>query len=51
VRDIHRLAGMASSRTDADISQEFLAERADIDRTYLSLVERGLRQPTIWDAS
>jgi transcriptional regulator with XRE-family HTH domain len=34
-------------RTNAGISQEVLAERADCDRTYPSLLERGLRQPTI----
>ncbi len=36
-----------AARTDAGISQEVLAERADIDRTYPSLMERGLRQPTL----
>jgi transcriptional regulator with XRE-family HTH domain len=35
------------ARSDAGISQEMLAERADIDRTYPSLLERGLRQPTL----
>lgn len=29
------------------ISQEKLAEFCDLDRTYISLLERGLRQPTI----
>lgn len=29
------------------ISQEKLAEYCDLDRTYISLLERGLRQPTI----
>lgn len=29
------------------ISQEKLAEYSDLDRTYISLLERGLRQPTI----
>ena len=29
------------------ISQEELAEYCDLDRTYISLLERGLRQPTI----
>jgi transcriptional regulator with XRE-family HTH domain len=28
-------------------TQEELAEAADIDRTYPSLMERGLRQPTL----
>jgi len=34
-------------RGKADISQEELAARADVDRTYISLLERGLRQPTL----
>lgn len=29
------------------ISQEKLAELCDLDRTYISLLERGLRQPTL----
>ncbi len=29
------------------ISQEKLAEYCDLDRTYISLLERGLRQPTL----
>ena len=29
------------------LSQERLAESADLDRTYISLLERGLRQPTL----
>jgi transcriptional regulator with XRE-family HTH domain len=40
-------AVLKAMRTDAGISQENLAELADIDRTYPSLIERGLRQPTI----
>jgi len=34
-------------RTTKGISQEKLAEYCDLDRTYISLLERGLRQPTI----
>lgn len=34
-------------REDKKISQEKLAEFCDLDRTYISLLERGLRQPTI----
>lgn len=29
------------------VSQEKLAEYCDLDRTYISLLERGKRQPTI----
>lgn len=32
-----------SRREALDISQEQLAERADLDRTYISGVERGVR--------
>lgn len=34
-------------RTAAGLSQEELASRCDLDRTYISLLERGLRQPTL----
>jgi transcriptional regulator with XRE-family HTH domain len=34
-------------RQKAGISQEELAARADVDRTYVSLLERGRRQPTL----
>ncbi|MCS0706485.1 helix-turn-helix domain-containing protein [Massilia aurea] len=34
-------------RKDAGLTQEQLALAADIDRTFVSLMERGERQPTI----
>ena len=34
-------------RQRAGLSQEALADAADVDRTYISLLERGLRQPTL----
>ena len=34
-------------RRKEGISQEELAGRANVDRTYVSLLERGLRQPTL----
>jgi len=34
-------------RTNKKISQEKLAELCNLDRTYISLLERGLRQPTL----
>ncbi len=34
-------------RTDKGLSQEALAGEADFDRTYPSLLERGLRTPTL----
>lgn len=34
-------------RENRKLSQEKLAEFCDLDRTYISLLERGLRQPTL----
>lgn len=34
-------------REGKKLSQEKLAEYCDLDRTYISMLERGLRQPTI----
>lgn len=34
-------------REKKNISQEKLAEYCELDRTYISLLERGQRQPTI----
>jgi len=34
-------------RSQAGISQEKLALEADLDRTFISLLERGLRQPSL----
>lgn len=34
-------------RTQAGLSQEELADRAKLDRTYISGVERGVRNPTV----
>lgn len=34
-------------RSEAGISQDKLAEKADLDRTYLSGIERGVRNPGI----
>jgi len=40
---------LRSARTQmGGVSQEELAEMADIDRTYPSLLERGLRTPTLF---
>ncbi|WP_456821791.1 helix-turn-helix domain-containing protein [Bradyrhizobium sp. USDA 4502] len=38
---------IASLRKSARLSQEELAERAAIHRTYVSQIERGLKSPTI----
>lgn len=34
-------------RLDAGLSQEVLALEAGVDRTYVSMLERGIRVPTI----
>jgi len=34
-------------RSEKNLSQEELAYRADIDRTFVSRLERGIRQPTM----
>jgi transcriptional regulator with XRE-family HTH domain len=38
---------LRASRTVAGLSQEKLALACDMDRTYVSLLERGERQPTL----
>jgi transcriptional regulator with XRE-family HTH domain len=38
---------LRAARQCAGLSQERLAEMSDLDRTYPSLMERGLRQPTL----
>ncbi|MBK5291836.1 MAG: helix-turn-helix transcriptional regulator [Acidobacteriia bacterium] len=35
------------ARVRARVSQEELADRAGVDRTYVSGIERGIRNPTI----
>ena len=47
--NISRLFGSAVRvhRTAAGISQEKLAERAGLHPTYVSMVERGVRKPTL----
>lgn len=39
-------AVIASLRSKAALSQEALAERADVHRTYISQLERGIKSPT-----
>lgn len=35
-------------RKEKRLSQEELAHRSNLDRTYISLLERGLRQPSLF---
>ena len=46
---LEKLFGTAlrKRRKQSNISQEKLAELCDLDRTYISLLERGIRQPTL----
>ncbi|MBD1922998.1 helix-turn-helix transcriptional regulator [Microcoleus sp. FACHB-831] len=49
MRDINKALGkvLARYRFTAKISQEELADRAGIHRTYVSQIERGLKSPTL----
>jgi transcriptional regulator with XRE-family HTH domain len=38
---------LRQKREKLGISQEELAERAGVDRTYISILERGLKSPTL----
>lgn len=40
-------AVLAEQRKRANLSQEALANECGLDRTYISLLERGLRQPSL----
>jgi transcriptional regulator with XRE-family HTH domain len=39
--------GLRAARRERGMSQDELSERCDFDRTYPSLLERGLRHPTL----
>ncbi len=47
--DLKRLVGrvIARHRANAEVTQEKLAEIAGLERGYISLIERGLRMPTV----
>lgn len=40
-------ATLRELRTEKGLSQDVLASLSDLDRTYISLLERGLRQPSL----
>ena len=46
IRDIFAI-NLRRARRTANLSQEELAHRADIDRTYISALERGVYSATI----
>jgi transcriptional regulator with XRE-family HTH domain len=47
--ELHSVFGrvLRELRTQAGLSQEQLGLDCDLDRTFISLLERGLRQPTL----
>ena len=47
--DVSKIFGeeIRKIRKEVGISQEALALKADVDRSFLSKMERGIRQPTI----
>jgi len=50
VREIQKSAIgciLRAKREGFGISQETLAERAEVDRSYVSILERGLKSPTL----
>ncbi|PSF38638.1 XRE family transcriptional regulator [Aphanothece hegewaldii CCALA 016] len=49
MKEINKVIGrvLLQSRTKAKLSQEELAYRAGIHRTYVSQIERGLKSPTL----
>jgi transcriptional regulator with XRE-family HTH domain len=38
---------LRAKREGLGVSQETLAERAEVDRSYVSILERGLKSPTL----
>lgn len=40
-------AALLKTRLAANLSQEVLADKAGLDRSYMSLLERGKRQPSV----
>ena len=41
-------AALRTTRQQKGLSQDAMAEKANLDRTYPSLLERGLRSPTLY---
>ena len=49
MQDVHAILArnLRLARARVGVSQEELAARASIDRTYVSGIERGVRNPTV----
>jgi len=49
MEDIQKIVAtkLRAARIKAGLSQEALADLAEVDRTYVSGIERGVRNPTI----
>lgn len=49
MRDVLKTFGRAvkARRTSLSLSQEQLADRCGFDRTYISMLERGVRSPSL----
>lgn len=49
MEDIQRIVAnnLKAARKSSSLSQEALADLAEVDRTYVSGIERGTRNPTI----
>jgi transcriptional regulator with XRE-family HTH domain len=49
MEDVRKIVGknVRLARQAIGLSQEALADKAEIDRTYVSGVERGVRNPTV----
>lgn len=47
--DLRKQVGerLMSLRSDNDLSQEMLANQADLDRSYISRIERGIISPSV----
>jgi len=49
IKDLRKAIGgvLRAKRESLGLSQEEVADRAAVDRTYVSILERGLKSPTL----